>query len=117
MKKQDWQIDNILDISRILSIHYKSLTHRQREKIRIKLWIYQDGHCAICNIKIQVSKGCLDHSHTTGLIRGLLCSNCNTGLGSFKDNKLNLRAAIRYVTNSLRLDETIEHYYEYTNEL
>lgn len=36
----------------------------------------QRGRCAICRIKISDS-GCLDHCHTTGVLRGVLCNNCN----------------------------------------
>lgn len=50
----------------------------------------QNGRCAICgtdspsrgrDIKFHV-----DHCHSTGVVRGLLCNECNTGLGKFKDN-------------------------------
>lgn len=58
--------------------------------------------CAICgkpenreNRKLSV-----DHSHGTGKVRGLLCSNCNRGLGYFKDNSTLLIAAAAYVKNS-----------------
>lgn len=39
----------------------------------------------------------LDHCHITGKIRGFLCSNCNTGLGLFKDNINLLESAIKYL--------------------
>ena len=45
----------------------------------------QSGHCAIC-INKDKRKLAVDHCHKTGKIRGLLCSNCNQGLGMFKDN-------------------------------
>ena len=38
-----------------------------------------------------------DHDHLTDKVRGLLCSQCNMGLGSFKDNKLILFNAIKYL--------------------
>lgn len=39
----------------------------------------------------------IDHCHDTGLYRGLLCNNCNTGLGSFHDNTDKMLKAIEYV--------------------
>lgn len=55
----------------------------------------QGGVCAIC---AQPGKSlCVDHNHTTGEVRGLLCSNCNTGLGLFGDNVQHLTQAIEYL--------------------
>jgi len=39
----------------------------------------------------------LDHCHETGGFRGFLCSNCNTGLGAFKDDAAILMNAISYL--------------------
>jgi Recombination endonuclease VII len=38
-----------------------------------------------------------DHDHTTGHIRGLLCHNCNVGLGLFKENVTLLKEAAAYL--------------------
>jgi hypothetical protein len=47
----------------------------------------QDGRCAICDfLPYRTHDLYIDHNHETGKVRGLLCSNCNTGLGLFKDN-------------------------------
>lgn len=37
----------------------------------------QNGFCAICPEPVTVHTACLDHDHKTGLIRGVLCRNCN----------------------------------------
>ncbi len=39
----------------------------------------------------------VDHCHTTGKVRGMLCSDCNTGLGKFKDGPALLRRAAEYL--------------------
>lgn len=51
--------------------------------------------CAICGDLVQ--KFHIDHCHTTGKFRDLLCSNCNSGLGLFRDNPDALRNAALYV--------------------
>jgi hypothetical protein len=65
-----------------------------------KLFNEQNGRCAICGTtKLTGDSRALsvDHNHTTGKIRGLLCSRCNRGLGYFKDNVMSLLSAIRYL--------------------
>ena len=59
----------------------------------------QNGCCAICLV-VTGSDGkrlSVDHNHETGEVRGLLCDNCNTGLGMFKDNPSLLAKAINYL--------------------
>jgi hypothetical protein len=62
----------------------------------------QNGVCAICK-KAQDSVSernvnlCVDHCHTTGDVRGLLCSSCNRGLGFFKDHPELIEAAAAYL--------------------
>ena len=58
----------------------------------------QGSVCAICKEKCKSGKNlAVDHCHTTGKIRGLLCSNCNRGLGLFTDDKIKLSNAIIYL--------------------
>jgi hypothetical protein len=49
----------------------------------------QKGRCAICHIlEADAPRKTLfvDHCHTTGEVRGLICHHCNSGLGHFMDN-------------------------------
>jgi len=68
----------------------------QLENIIIK----QKGKCMICK-KLRPWGGreglVVDHDHTTGRFRGLLCGHCNSGIGMFHDNPATLQAAIRYL--------------------
>lgn len=54
----------------------------------------QGGVCAICE---EPDPQHVDHNHTSGEVRGILCFNCNAGLGHFKDNIANMRRAIAYL--------------------
>lgn len=63
------------------------------------------GVCAICKCPPPGGKGNehlhIDHCHSTNKIRGLLCNNCNNGIGRFKDDPTNLRAAADYLEKYL----------------
>jgi hypothetical protein len=54
----------------------------------------QDGLCAICREK---PAGHVDHDHVTGEVRGILCSGCNAGLGSFGDSLDRVYGALSYL--------------------
>lgn len=56
----------------------------------------QNHSCLICG-KLIIDKPHVDHNHVTGHVRGLLCNNCNLGLGMFKDNPNYLRTAASYL--------------------
>lgn len=77
--------------------------HLQREfGITIELFdmmlVAQLGLCIICLLPMTgLREPCVDHDHKTGKVRGLLCSNCNAGLGHFQDNPASLGRAIKYL--------------------
>ena len=56
-----------------------------------------EGTCEICLNYEFGRRLCRDHNHKTGAQRGLLCTNCNLGLGNFKDNPELLLRAIEYL--------------------
>lgn len=74
-----------------------------------KIFSDQNNRCAICDRpetrifkdriskEMKVAKLCLDHDHVSGKIRQLLCHDCNTGIGKFKDDIQNLQSAIEYL--------------------
>lgn len=58
----------------------------------------QNGVCAICGGVNKDSRNLfVDHNHTTGKVRGLLCSNCNFAIGHMKDNVKLLQNLIKYL--------------------
>lgn len=67
----------------------------------------QDGRCAIClEPETEFWKDgtrknlAIDHDHESGRVRGLLCGQCNTALGKFRDDPARLRRAADYVESS-----------------
>jgi hypothetical protein len=63
------------------------------------LFLKQQGKCKICQkhqseFKVPLN---VDHCHKTNVIRGLLCTKCNTALGSLEDNPVYLQNAIDYL--------------------
>ena len=59
----------------------------------------QGGKCAICEKHQELCKKSLavDHCHKTKTIRSLLCGDCNTGIGKFKDDVSLLKKVIEYL--------------------
>lgn len=60
----------------------------------------QNGVCAICYNPEKTSRNmnlAVDHCHKSGMIRGLLCSNCNRAIGLLKDSSKLLASAIKYL--------------------
>lgn len=59
----------------------------------------QNYCCAICGIhRVKLSKNmAVDHDHSTGVVRALLCSSCNTSLGQLKEDVQILENMIAYI--------------------
>jgi len=60
----------------------------------------QGGKCGICGSDYKgTNRGywCVDHCHTSGKVRGLLCGTCNKALGQLGDTKEALQRAIDYL--------------------
>lgn len=57
----------------------------------------QNKMCGICKEEIDLVDSAIDHNHSTGSFRGILCKQCNRALGMFKDNETLLSNAIEYL--------------------
>lgn len=93
----------------------REYTARNAEKIRLKVTLRTwglteeqyvalfeaQGHkCAICGAERRELRNlAIDHCHKTGLIRGLLCPDCNMGMGQFGDDPALLESAATYLRN------------------
>ena len=107
-----WQEDNREEINARARARYDP-TKRRKELLKYnyglsseeynKMFDEQGGVCAICGkpekttIRNKQVSLCIDHNHETGKIRGLLCINCNKGLGHFMDDTNLMQKAIRYL--------------------
>jgi hypothetical protein len=61
----------------------------------------QNKKCKICDNECPTGKSlAVDHNHETGKVRGLLCKNCNIGLGMFFDNIDFLKSAVLYLKSN-----------------
>jgi hypothetical protein len=77
--------------------------------ISVEQWeqmsVSQNGVCAICKGKSKDGRRLhVDHCHASGKVRGLLCHDCNRGLGMFQDNTIFLQNAKEYLDNHSQLD-------------
>jgi DNA-directed RNA polymerase subunit RPC12/RpoP len=61
----------------------------------------QGYRCAICGSDNDGRELAIDHDHVTGEVRGLLCTKCNLGLGSFEDDITRLEKAKLYLGKAL----------------
>jgi len=68
----------------------------------VELYNKQNGKCAICKTSKQLGSNSgllVDHCHKTNKVRGLLCNNCNSGIGKLQDDINILYSAIKYLSS------------------
>lgn len=105
-RKEQWEVRDLVK-RRIQKRDYRIRhAHRDRlhRKYRLTVEVFdamvaaQNGVCAICSQPCAThSRLSVDHDHSTGLVRALLCRRCNSGLGHFGDNPRLLRLAADYL--------------------
>jgi hypothetical protein len=67
-----------------------------------EMYVKQGGVCEICGgmpdiVVHGITRLAIDHNHDTGKVRGLLCNNCNAGMGILGDSEEHLLAALAYL--------------------
>lgn len=110
-RKMNWRGPNCRKCSN-RGRHLRRMENTKKEYLRSKRreikWKYgitleeydimyykQDKKCKIC--KTEYPTLAIDHCHITNKVRGLLCRDCNLGLGHYKDNSEFLKSAIKYL--------------------
>lgn len=92
------QANGLYNICRTCRSKYRRLIDMSESKYQ-EILATQNNKCAICCRDAEEFKSALnvDHDYKTDKIRGLLCTNCNMGLGHFKDSLTNLHRALLYI--------------------
>ena len=115
-----WRAANREHVRRKSAEQYASRVARGTEKNRYlkrdhgitqadydEMFLRQDGKCAICGSRPsglsaagRVRSLDVDHCHSTGQIRGLLCNPCNRGIGLLSDDPDRVLSAAFYLLNA-----------------
>lgn len=85
-----------------------NVSHRRKRALELynltpddynQMFEAQEGKCLICGTHQSDLKKKLfvDHCHTTGKVRGLLCHKCNSGIGYLNDDLLLVTRAMEYL--------------------
>jgi len=118
-KSRKYRIEHATEIAAKSKAKYDPVVWRTKRLLKIGLSeekrdraLSGEGWCDICGLfctrkevknalgKTMVVGGLVvDHCHVSGKVRGLLCSECNLGLGKFKDSLNKLRKAVSYLEN------------------
>lgn len=84
--------------------HKKRLARYNLTEEKFQLLLFRQlNRCAICGK--ETPRWHIDHDHSNGNVRGILCFSCNVGLGSFKDNIMSLQRAIAYLKMPYKMVE------------
>jgi hypothetical protein len=73
---------------------YSCYSKVQKYNITLEEFLKQPRSCEICGGNWRLS---IDHNHQTMAVRGILCSLCNTSLGTMKEDKKALIAMVKYI--------------------
>jgi hypothetical protein len=90
--------DGVRELCKSCRSNDRRIVHKA-SKNRQAILKEQNNSCAICGVHVEESatRFVIDHNHETNTVRGILCNNCNVGLGFFKDQPGRLGQAIKYL--------------------
>lgn len=72
------------------------------DRIEYEILLKQQKECcAICSKTLSVKETHIDHCHSTGAIRGLLCGRCNQAIGLLDEDIEKIHAAAEYIKDHL----------------
>ena len=86
--------------------HYRTKYGIELEEA-VALWAEQAGLCRCCGKwlpepgtgkRARDGGSCVDHDHQTGRVRGILCTDCNMGIGKLGDSVAGLKQALEYLS-------------------
>lgn len=84
-----------------LNVNYRKHDLKRRFGITVEefeaMLLAQNNLCKICKRESLEKRLAVDHCHTTGKVRGLLCTRCNLGIGYFQDDPNLLIEAVAYL--------------------
>ena len=87
-RSSSWQRANPASVYKYHTKRKYGLTEEEFQKLK------EIKACEICN---SIEKLCIDHRHSDGKVRGVLCNSCNVGIGYFKEDLTMLQNAIEYL--------------------
>lgn len=116
--QRDWRANNVAHLQQKQRERYWANPTAERERHLVRkygvdlggyehLFKEQHGSCAVCG-KRQTRAFDVDHCHTTGRVRGLLCTSCNRMIGHAGDSPDRLEAAAGYLRASRRAAKPLQ---------
>lgn len=82
---------------------------REREAFRAKMLSRQRGKCAMCKATFP-GGGCVDHCHTTGRVRGLICNTCNVDIARMRETVVSAVRRVAFLKVELVRMQNIVRY-------
>lgn len=88
------------------NLYVHDLTYFQYQKI----YEIQNGKCALCNLSLDEITPNIDHCHSTGQVRGVLCRGCNISLGTIEKSLDSIESQLQFLERQKnRLELTAEY--------